>query len=265
MKENPFSLLKDLNLNTVCQQALCPNILKCFAEKYLTFLILGKVCTRNCNFCAIKKGRPQEIDKTEPSRVAEAANRLNLFYVVITSVTRDDLPDGGAHFFAETISCVKQRLPYAKIEVLIPDFLGDESAIKKVVGAKPDIIGHNLETVSRLYSKARQLAGYSRSLKVLEIIKRLDKNTQSKSGIMLGLGESEGEILKVFKDLRNVDCDFLSIGQYLSPSENHFPVKEYILPEKFDYYKEKALQFGFRHVESAPYVRSSYLASEYLN
>ena len=256
------ALLNDLGLNTVCQQASCPNISECFSKGAVTFLILGKVCTRGCKFCGVGKGMPSGVDLEEPGRIAEAVKRLSLKHVVITSVTRDDLSDGGAEIFAKTISAIRKKTSRVTIEVLIPDFKLNKPAIKMVMDAGPEIIGHNIETVPRLYSEVRQGSDYMRSLKVLELAKEFSGYT--KSSIMLGLGEEEDEVLSVFFDLHKVGCDFLSIGQYLAPSSAHFPVKEYILPEKFFYYKQKALELGFLYVASGPYVRSSYLASEYM-
>ncbi len=258
------TLLNDLNLNTVCQQASCPNIGECFSGGEATFLIMGKVCTRNCKFCGVKKGEPGEIDLGEPERVAEAVKRLNLRHVVITSVTRDDLPLGGAEIFVRTVSSIRKKAATTTIEALIPDFQLNYEAIKVVVDAKPEIINHNVETVPSLYDSIRPMAIYRRSLEVLRIVKKMDSRIFTKSGLMLGLGEREDEVLEVFYGLRQAGCDFLSIGQYLSPSLSHFPVKEYISPEKFIYYKKRAMRLGFLHVKSAPYVRSSYLASEYL-
>ncbi len=258
------TLLNDLNLNTVCQQASCPNIGECFSMGEATFLILGKICTRNCRFCGVEKGKPLGVDLDESQRIAEAVRRLNLRHVVITSVTRDDLPLGGAEIFVRTISSIRKKAATTTIEVLIPDFQLNFGAIKVVVDAKPEIINHNVETVPSLYDSIRPMAIYHRSLEILRIVKRVDSRIFTKSGLMLGLGEKEDEVLEVFYGLRQAGCDFLSIGQYLSPSLSHFPVKEYISPEKFIYYKERAVGLGFLHVKSAPYVRSSYLASEYL-
>lgn len=257
-------LLKDLKLNTICQEASCPNISECFSRGVATFLILGDVCTRNCGFCGVKKGRPGAIDLEEPEHVAEAARRLNLRHIVITSVTRDDLPDGGAAHFAKTILGIRRKIKNITVEALIPDFKGNRGVIKKIIKAKPDIIGHNIETVPRLYPYVRQ-ANYLRSIDVLKTIKTLDNHIYTKSGLMLGLGEREEEVLEAFRVLREVNCDFLSLGQYLPPSLKHFPVKEYIQPDRFSFYKRKALELGFLHVASGPYVRSSYLAEEYLD
>lgn len=257
------NLLGGLNLNTVCHKALCPNIGECFSKGRATFLILGNVCTRNCKFCSIPKGEPTDIDLDEPRRVAEAVKKLNLKHVVITSVTRDDLPDGGSGIFAETVLRIRQKLPQSSIEILIPDFQGDEKAINNVVEVKPDIIGHNLETVPRLYKEVRQGASYERSLQVLATIKNLNNNIYTKSGLMLGMGEEQQELLNVFSDLSKVKCDFLSLGQYLSGGLNQYPVQEYLSPQVFDDFKEKALNYGFKFVISGPYVRSSYRAEEY--
>ena len=259
------TMLQSLSLNTVCESARCPNISECFNKGTATFMILGNICTRNCKFCNIKNDLPLPVDHLEPEHVAEAVKRLGLKHVVITSVTRDDLVDYGAGQFADTIVAIKKNLPDTKIEVLIPDFKANRDCIKKVSDKSPDIINHNIETVSRLYSAIRPEADYKRSLEVLLTAKRLSKNnTYTKSGIMVGLGEKKDEVLNIFSDLRNVGCDFLSIGQYLSPSKKHYPVKEYIEPKIFDYYKDKAKKLGFISVASAPYVRSSYLADEYL-
>lgn len=257
-------LLKDLKLNTICQEALCPNISECFSKGVATFLIMGNVCTRGCNFCAVQKGSPQKLDPDEPKRVAEAIKRLGLKHVVITSVTRDDLADGGARAFIDNIEAIRELDGKVRIEVLVPDFKGRFESIREVIEAEPDIFAHNLETVPRFYKEARKGASYQRSLSILEIAKELNANMHTKSGLMLGLGEREEEILEVFSDLRKAKCDFLSLGQYLAPSHSHLKVKEYINLKKFDFYKEKALKLGFRYVASGPYVRSSYLACDYL-
>jgi len=258
-------LLRDLRVNTVCEQAMCPNIGECFSRGEATFLILGRFCTRRCSFCNIEKGAPSAPDEDEPQRVADAAERLSLKHVVITSVTRDDLSDGGAGFFTAVVLKIRQRLPQTTIEILIPDFRLSQAALNIVTGSSADIIAHNVETTPSLYPQVRQGADYSRSLEVLRAIKKISPRTKTKSGIMLGLGEKEEEVCAVMKDLRLAGCDFLSIGQYLSPSQLHYPLKEYISPEKFDCYKQIGKELGFVHIESAPYVRSSYLAAGYLH
>lgn len=258
-------LLGALDLRTVCREANCPNIGECFSRGEATFLILGKVCTRWCKFCAVTKGVPEAIDPKEAKHIAEAVNRLGLRHAVITSVTRDDLPDGGAGHFAGTVREIRGSSAGVAIELLIPDFKLNISALETIVRADPEIIAHNLETVPRLYASLRQGADYKRSLEVLRLIKELAEDIYTKSALMLGLGETEEEVLGVMQDLRSVACDFLSLGQYLAPSLAHYPPAEYIAPEKFAYYKEQAQGLGFRHVESAPYARSSYLAKNYIN
>ena len=257
--------LRNLGVETVCEQAMCPNIGECFSVKTATFLILGKNCTRSCSFCNIQKAKPLAVDKDEPERVAQAVEKLGLKHVVITSVTRDDLSDGGAGIFAQTVICIRKELPQVKIEILIPDFGLSRNALRIVVDAKPDIIAHNLETVPSLYQQVRQGADYLGSLGLLRWLKEISLQLRTKSGLMLGLGEKTAEVLIVMQDLRSVRCDFLSIGQYLAPSKQHYPVKEYISPGQFDDYKEKASRLGFLHIESAPYVRSSYMAAQYLS
>lgn len=255
-------LLGELRLHTVCQEARCPNITECFRERQATFLILGADCTRLCSFCNVTKRTPLPPDPGEPARVAEAIRRLGLSHVVITSPTRDDLPDGGAGLFAETVVAIRSAAPATKVELLIPDFLGNRASLSRVVASAPDIIGHNVETVRRLYH-IRAGADYGRSLGVLRTLRELDPAVRSKSGIMLGLGEREEEVLAVLTDLRSVGCSYLSIGQYLAPSKSHHPVREFILPELFEKYRDAALSMGFAHVESGPYVRSSYHAARY--
>lgn len=257
--------LRNLNVETVCEQAMCPNMGECFARKEATFLILGKYCTRKCSFCNVEKAKPLPVDKNEPQRVARAVRQFGLKHVVITSVTRDDLIDGGADIFAQTVLRIREKSPQVTIEILIPDFNLSLTALEAVVKSRPDIIAHNVETVPLLYPQVRQGANYIRSLDVLRMIKKIEPRFKTKSGLMLGLGETEKEVFSVMRDLRFAGCDLLSIGQYLAPSARHYPVKDYILPEKFDGYKEKGLQLGFLHIESAPYVRSSYLAGKYLS
>jgi lipoic acid synthetase len=254
------SLLADSNLHTVCQEANCPNINHCFGNKTATFLILGKICTRGCKFCDIKRGTPLPVDSDEPRRVAEAVKKLGLSYAVITSVTRDDLSDGGASIFVQTIREIRHLITDCKIEVLIPDFLGSFESQKMVLDAKPDVLNHNLETVKRLYPQVRNGADYRRSLNLLRIAKDYDVCMITKSGIMIGLGEKWEEIVELMSDLRNVNCDLLTIGQYLSPSKQHLPVLKYYHPDEFSELKRMGEEMGFLHVESGPLVRSSYQA-----
>jgi lipoic acid synthetase len=255
-------LLEDLRLHTVCREANCPNITECYGSNRATFLILGAACTRLCSFCNVTKKEPLPPDPGESERVAQAVKRLRLVHVVITSPTRDDLPDGGAAMFARTVAAIRNISPGTGIELLIPDFRGDKESIAKVISAKPDIIGHNLETVPRLYH-IREGADYRRSLNVLHILHELDPTLKTKSGLMLGLGENEDEVLALFADLLETGCRYLSIGQYLAPSKKHYPVQSFVPPEQFADYRERALAMGFRHVESGPYVRSSYHAERY--
>jgi len=252
-------LLKEKGLHTICQSAKCPNITECWTNKTATFLILGDTCTRNCAFCAVEKGIPSRPPKDEARRVADAAAEMNLRYVVVTSVTRDDLPDGGAFHFAETIETLREKIPGVRVEVLIPDFKGDINALKTVIDVRPDILNHNLEVPESLYpSINRKKASYIRSLGVLESAKRL--GTTTKSGLMIGLGETEEDILQTFSDLRRASCDLLTIGQYLRPGKDNVPVRKYYPPLEFVQLKKIALDFGFSDVESAPLVRSSYNA-----
>lgn len=255
-------LLGELRLNTVCQQALCPNISECFACGQATFLILGRSCTRLCSFCNVEKTLPLPVDSDEPTRVAEAVQRLKLSHVVITSPTRDDLPDGGAGIYAATVAAIRRASPETRIELLIPDFQGSVLSLEAVVASRPDIIAHNVETVPRLYG-IRSGADYQRSLELLRVCAGLAPDIRTKSGIMLGMGELEGEVLQLFRDLRDVGCAYLSIGQYLAPSRLHYPVQEYVPPEMFETLRAAALEMGFSHVESGPYVRSSYHAGKY--
>jgi len=255
-------LLGELRLNTVCQQALCPNISECFACGQATFLILGRNCTRLCSFCNVEKTAPLPVDSDEPVRVGEAVRRLKLAHVVVTSPTRDDLPDGGASLYAATVAAIRSASPAARIELLIPDFQGDAASLESVVRSRPDIIAHNVETVPRLY-QIRSGADYRRSLELLRSCAEMAPEIRTKSGIMLGMGELEGEVLQVLRDLRDVGCAYLSIGQYLAPSRQHYPVQEYVRPELFASLRVQALEMGFSHVESGPYVRSSYHAGKY--
>lgn len=254
------ALLRSLSLHTVCEDANCPNMSECFKSKTATFLILGDVCTRGCRYCAVAKGAPQPLDLDEPQRVAKAAETLGLRHVVVTSVTRDDLPDGGAAQFAQTILALRARLPQSTIEVLIPDFQGSEEALKLVIDARPDIINHNIETVLPLYPLVRPQADYARSLTLLARVKAA--GLYSKTGFMVGLGETKQDVITLLEDLAAVNCDMLTIGQYLQPSKTHLPVAAYITPEQFDEYKQIALEKGIRFVASGPFVRSSYHAAE---
>ncbi|UCB51904.1 MAG: lipoyl synthase, partial [Candidatus Zixiibacteriota bacterium] len=256
------SLLAKSNLHTVCQEANCPNICHCFDKGTATFLILGDVCTRGCGFCDVKRGVPVPIDENEPERVAEAVRKLSLDYVVITSVTRDDLDDGGASVFARTINEIRSSIPSCSVEVLIPDFGGSFESLKTVLDAKPDVLNHNMETVKRLYSRVRSGADYQRSLDLLGSAKMIDSCIATKSGVMLGLGESREEIVELMRDLRSVYCDLLTIGQYLSPSGDHLPIAKFYHPDEFAELKIAGEEIGFGHVESGPLVRSSYHASE---
>ncbi len=257
------AMLSDLKLSTICEEAMCPNITECFEKKQATFLILGTACTRQCSFCNVEKTRPFPIDREEPARVAEAVQRLGLRHVVITSPTRDDLTDGGAAHFADVVYTIKDINPHTRVELLIPDFQGKDIDLAIVQKSRPDILGHNLETVPRLYH-IRRGADYQRSLQVLENARRIKPDIPTKSGLMLGLGEQKEEVLQVMRDLISVDCRLLSLGQYLAPSRDHHPVFEYIPPHLFDEYRESALAMGFDYVESGPYVRSSFHAEDYI-
>lgn len=257
-------LLQTLALHTVCESAHCPNLGECFRRGTATFLILGNVCTRSCRFCAVGKGIPLSPDPEEPERVAEAAKRLCLKHVVVTSVTRDDLPDGGAGHFAATILAIRKALPQATVEVLVPDFQGSEEALDTVLAARPEVLNHNVETVPRLYPLVRPQADYARSLRLLERAKEKAPDILTKSGLMVGLGETRKEVEEVLRDLRKARCDIVTIGQYLRPSVHHLPVASYVPPEEFEYYREYALRLGFSGVASGPFVRSSYKAEEFV-
>jgi len=256
-------LLQRFALNTVCEEALCPNQGECFGQGTATFLILGRTCTRNCTFCAIpSEEHPPAPDPGEPDRIAQAAAELGLTHVVITSVTRDDLEDGGSSHFAQTVKALKKRNPQIVVEVLIPDFQGSPTALEKVVESDPDIINHNLETVPRLYPEVRPQAMYSRSIDLLKMVKGFNPGKITKSGLMLGLGEEKEEVLQVMANLRSVSCDLLTLGQYLQPSGRHHPVVRYIPPEEFEELRREGEEMGFRGVFSAPLVRSSFHAAE---
>jgi lipoic acid synthetase len=261
--ENAFThtLLRELDLETVCENARCPNRPECYSRRTATFMILGNVCTRPCGFCSVPRGETQELQDDEPARVAEASVRLGLRHVVITSVTRDDLPDGGADHFRRTILAVRERTG-AAVEVLTPDFLGDWNAVDTVLAAEPEVYNHNMETVPRLYKKVRGRAEYQRSLDLLAHVKKRRPQTVTKSGLMLGLGETTEELLEVLADLRGVQCDTLTLGQYLAPTLKHIPVKRFVPPAEFDELARLARQMGFAHVASGPLVRSSYHADE---
>jgi len=254
-------IMRGLELHTVCEEARCPNIGECWEARTATFMILGDTCTRACGFCAVKTGRPGRLDLGEPLRVAEAVERMGLKHAVITSVNRDELEDGGASIFAGTIRQIRKRLPACGIEVLIPDFLGDEPSLGTVMRARPDILNHNIETVPRLYPQVRPKGRYQRSLELLARAKRMDAGVYTKSGIMLGLGEEMEEVVQVFRDLRAHAVEILTVGQYLRPTANHLPLARYVTPEEFAALKVEALSMGFRHVESGPLVRSSYHAA----
>jgi lipoyl synthase len=261
--ENFFtrSLLRELRLETVCENARCPNRPECYARRTATFMILGNVCTRPCGFCSVPRGTPDTPEADEPERVAEAAHRLGLRHVVLTSVTRDDLPDGGADHFARCVEAVRTRTG-AAIEVLTPDFLGDTEAIDRVLASEPEVYNHNTETVPRFYKKVRGRAEYQRSLDLLAHVKRRAPHVMTKSGLMLGLGETREELLDTFADLRQVQCDALTLGQYLTPTLKHVPVARYLPPAEFDELAELARSLGFAKVASGPFVRSSYHADE---
>ncbi len=254
-------LLRELRLETVCENARCPNRPECYSRRTATFMILGNVCTRPCGFCSVAKGLPETLEDDEPARVAEAAHRLGLRHVVITSVTRDDLPDGGANHFRRCILAVRERTG-AAVEVLTPDFLGDLSAVDRVLEAAPEVYNHNLETVPRLYKKARGRASYQRSLDLLAHVKHRLPATVTKSGLMLGLGETTEELFEVLADLRAVDCDTLTLGQYLAPTLKHIPVARYVPPAEFEELAALARTIGFKKVVAGPFVRSSYHADE---
>ncbi len=255
-------LARSLNLHTVCESAHCPNIGECWNHRTATFMMLGNLCTRRCGFCAVPKGRPEPIDLDEPRRVAEAVAQLELKFAVITSVNRDDDVLGGARMFAEVIRLIREQAAGCQVEVLIPDFQGNEEAIRTVVEARPEILNHNTESVPRLYRAVRSGARYERTLRLLEYSKQIAPDVVTKSGVMVGLGEETHELLDVFRDLARVGTNVLTIGQYLRPSRDHLPMTRYYTPEEFGFLKQEALQMGFRHVESGPLVRSSYHAHE---
>ncbi|WP_274363923.1 lipoyl synthase [Paenibacillus thermotolerans] len=256
------NMMRSKTLHTVCEEAKCPNIHECWANRTATFMILGDICTRACRFCAVKTGLPTELDLAEPERVAEAAEQMGLRHCVVTSVARDDLSDGGASIFAETIRAIRKRLPMCGVEVLIPDFQGREQSLYTVLDAGPDILNHNVETVERLSDRVRSKAKYRRSLELLKRSKTYAPGIRTKSSVMIGVGETYEEIVATMDDLRSVDCDIMTIGQYLQPTKQHLYVEKYYTPDEFLALKEEGLKRGFAHVESGPLVRSSYHAHE---
>jgi len=253
-------IIDERGLHTICEEARCPNMWECWNNRTATFLILGDICTRRCHYCSVETGRPTSLDLDEPQRVAEAVEAMALRHAVITSVNRDELEDGGAALFAETIRLIHEKIPTCGIEVLIPDFQGSESALRTVLDEKPDILNHNIETVPRLFPYIRPQGKYNRSIQLLKQAKRLGATT--KSGLIAGLGETTEEIREVMRDLRSVDCDILTLGQYLQPTKSHMPVDRFYHPDEFETFKEEAQALGFHHVESGPLVRSSYHAEE---
>lgn len=261
-----LKLIEGLNLHTVCQEARCPNIFECWTDKTATFMLGGDTCTRHCGFCAVNKGKPMELDPMEPTHVAEAVRHLGLEHAVITSVNRDDLPDGGAHHWAETIIKVREMNPMCRVEVLIPDFNGDEAALNAVLEARPEVLNHNTETIARLYRRVRPDAKYAQTLELLERAAYF-RDTQfsrmkTKSGIMVGLGEEFEEVVELMRDLRKVSCDIMTIGQYLQPYERRLPVERYVTPAEFAEWKRIGEDMGFKHIESSPLTRSSYHARQ---
>lgn len=254
-------LVHEKRLHTVCEEAMCPNIGECWNQRSATFMLLGDTCTRSCGFCAVHTGRPVALDIQEPERVAEAIATLGLRYAVLTSVNRDDLLDGGSCIFAETIRAVRRHSPACRVEVLIPDFKGNWEALAEVVEARPDVLNHNMESIARLYSQVRPQARYTRSLELLQRVKEYDNTMRTKSGLMVGLGEEPAEMVATMRDLRDVQCDLLTIGQYLRPSVQHLPVVRYYHPEEFVDLKRQGEALGFLHVEAGPLVRSSYHAA----
>jgi lipoic acid synthetase len=256
-----FELMRKSKLNTVCEEAKCPNLAECWNSRTATFMILGDTCTRSCGFCNVKVGVPNFLDRDEPRRVAESVEALNLKHVVITSVNRDELSDGGAEIFSETVRLIREKMPNTTIEILIPDFKGEKKSFELILQYPPDILNHNLETVKRLYHAVRPQAKYERSLELIAWFK--SKGLKTKSGIMVGIGETKEEVLELIKDLYNNGCDIMTIGQYLQPTKNHLPVHRYVNLEEFKFYKEFGLSLGFKAVESSPLVRSSYHADKH--
>jgi len=258
-------LVSEMGLHTVCQEATCPNIGECYSARTATFIILGDTCTRGCRFCDVKKGKPADYDLGEPARVAEACEKLKMRFVVITSVTRDDLSDGGAVVFAETTNQIKSRIPSCGVELLIPDLMGNIDALEIILGSSPDVLAHNIETVPRLYNRVRPKADYDRTLNILKLTANLRKDVIVKSGIMVGLGETRNEILEVIETAAGHGCQIMTIGQYLRPSERHLPVEKYYTPEEFKTIKEEGEALGMKYIEAGPLVRSSYMAHRQLS
>ena len=258
-------LIQDLSLHTVCQEARCPNIFECWSEGTATFMILGDICTRHCGFCAVGKGRPGTLDPDEPRHVGEAVRQLGVKHAVVTSVNRDELPDGGALHFAQTIDWIRRLNPGTRVEVLIPDFCGNEQSLNAVLEARPDVLNHNTETVARLYKRVRPDAKYEQSLELLRRAhaRKPEQPLLTKSGLMVGLGEEIGELLETFRDIAETGCDILTVGQYLAPTPRHIPIERYYTPEEFGYLESEALAMGFRYVEAGPLVRSSYHAGRH--
>jgi len=257
-------ILKNAELHTICESAYCPNVGQCFSQRTATFLIMGNICTRNCSFCAVQKGNPAPLDPTEPQRLARTVKTLGLKYVVITSVTRDDLADGGVRHFADCVNVVREFCGNIPIEILVPDFKGLKNSIQTLINICPTVISHNMETVQRLYTKIRPKSTYESSLDLLRQIKRGNASIFTKSGFMLGLDEKYWEIQELMSHLRENGCDFLTIGQYLAPSPKHIPISRYVPPEEFEVFREQGLAMGFRHVEAGPLVRSSFQAQDAL-
>ena len=258
------SLLREAKLHTICEESKCPNIAECFGSGTAVFLILGDVCTRNCKYCYVKHGIPKKLNLNEPKDVSESVKKLGLNYVVITSVTRDDLEDGGSKAFSNTVKEIRKSNKNCKVDVLIPDFKGDYNSLKKVIDSEPDVINHNIEVVKDLFSEIRPEGNYDLSINLLKNVKKINNKMITKSGFMVGLGENKSQIIKTMEDLRDANVDFLTIGQYLQPSNNHAEIKRYYAPKEFDELKEIAIKLGFKHVESGPLVRSSYHAREAL-
>ncbi|WP_246142931.1 lipoyl synthase [Pasteuria penetrans] len=254
------AMMRNKKLNTVCEEARCPNIHACWSQRTATFMILGSVCTRACRFCAVHTGMPTELDGEEPERVAEAVEQMGVRYAVVTSVARDDLQDGGASLFAATIHAIRARNPQTRVEVLIPDFGGSQKSLQTVLDAHPDVLNHNIETVRRLTPRVRAKATYDRTLMLLQLSKRLASGIPTKSSIMLGVGETMGEVLTTLRDLRDHDVDIVTLGQYLQPTTSHLPIARYVTPAEFDQLRTLGMNMGFSHIESGPLVRSSYQA-----